>query len=81
MLLFSKSRNVIITSRLIQTMKYSSLPKQAAGRFTSNQLINESFKDHANNVQKTLVYIGKTVPKAYTYTGHLIYIRNTRSVF
>ena len=41
-------------------VKYSTLPKQAAGKFTSNKLIAEPLntKNNINEVQRTLVYIG-----------------------
>ena len=38
-----------------QNAAYSTLPKQAAGKFTSNKLISPHESDH---VQRTLVYIG-----------------------
>jgi hypothetical protein len=38
---------------------YATLPKKAAGRFTSNKLINQPIEGHLKDVQKTLVYIGK----------------------
>jgi hypothetical protein len=42
-----------------QAYTYSTIPKKAAGRFTSNKLIAESAKASYNEVQRTLVYIGK----------------------
>ncbi|RCH96004.1 hypothetical protein CU097_001424 [Rhizopus azygosporus] len=41
-----------------QSYTYSTIPKKAAGRFTSNKLIAESTKASYNEVQRTLVYIG-----------------------
>ncbi|ORE18444.1 hypothetical protein BCV71DRAFT_179496 [Rhizopus microsporus] len=41
-----------------QAYTYSTIPKKAAGRFTSNRLIAESTKTSYNEVQRTLVYIG-----------------------
>lgn len=38
---------------------YSAMPKKAAGRFTSNKMITQPIKGHVNEVQQTLVYIGK----------------------
>lgn len=40
---------------------YSAMPKKAAGRFTSNKLITQPAKDHVNEIQQTLVYIGNKI--------------------
>jgi hypothetical protein len=37
---------------------YSTLPKKAAGKFTSNKLISQPIEGHLKDVQATLVYIG-----------------------
>ncbi|KAI8987607.1 hypothetical protein BDF20DRAFT_851140 [Mycotypha africana] len=52
------NRSALCCHYLLQTAKYSTVPKVAAGSFTSNKLINSSRNDDFNNVQRTLVYIG-----------------------
>lgn len=54
MLLLLK-RSAIIHSTL---RCYSTVPKKAAGKFTSNKLISQPNEGHLKDVQATLVYIG-----------------------
>lgn len=58
LLLTTRTAPMINTRLCIQTLKYSTVPKQAAGRFTSNKLISQPIEGHTKDVQKTLVYIG-----------------------
>ncbi|GAA5795335.1 hypothetical protein EDC94DRAFT_604673 [Helicostylum pulchrum] len=56
LLLLKRSAATPISSHLIRC--YSTLPKKASGRFTSNKLISEPNETHVKDVQQTLVYIG-----------------------
>ncbi|EIE81460.1 hypothetical protein RO3G_06165 [Rhizopus delemar RA 99-880] len=60
MLLLSLKRSNAPLKKFQILVKYSTLPKQAAGKFTSNKLITEpsNTKNNINEVQRTLVYIG-----------------------
>ncbi|CAO3627385.1 unnamed protein product [Mucor fragilis] len=58
LLLAARSRPVLNTKLCLQAFKYSTVPKQAAGRFTSNKLISQPIEGQTKDVQKTLVYIG-----------------------
>ncbi|KAI8637757.1 hypothetical protein BD408DRAFT_353176 [Parasitella parasitica] len=58
LLLATRTKPIINTKLGIQALKYSTVPKQAAGRFTSNKLISQPIEGHAKDAQKTLVYIG-----------------------
>ncbi|KAI9478764.1 MAG: hypothetical protein EXX96DRAFT_572193 [Benjaminiella poitrasii] len=58
-MLLVKSKQVLLRPwPTFQLLKYSTLPKKAAGPFTSNKLIGPSTKDHADEIRRTLVYIG-----------------------
>lgn len=46
-----------------QAYRYSTLPKKASGKFTSNKLIPK--KDIINEVQRTLVYLGMNFVLVY----------------
>ncbi|KAI9366490.1 hypothetical protein BD770DRAFT_311661 [Pilaira anomala] len=56
LLLLKRSVATPVTNNVFRC--YATLPKKAAGKFTSNKMINEPNESHVKDVQQTLVYIG-----------------------